>query len=204
MYLIHIGSDFWCQQENGRDTKYFGKGSKVTETDTKSGKVQGVNKKQVHACRLRADGYTQIDAYCLSHKVSAGDKVENKGPIEDKAYKLFRKPKVKAYLRELLAAKTLEELLSRQEWILGLLDDIESAREAKNWPAVMNGQRMIGQAIAALREGLVAIKDGAERDREIIDALAGEDPKKRKALELLMGSDSVFPTPHLVSDTSKQ
>ena len=175
----------------------------MTETDNKDDKPRDVNKKQAHACALRADGYTQFDAYCLSHKVSADDKLENKGPIEDKAYKLFRKPKVKAYLRQLLAAKLLEDIISRQEWTLSLMDDIESAREAKNWPAVMNGQRMVGQAVAALREGLVAIKDPAERDREIIAALAGEDPEKRKALELLMGSGSVFGTPHVVVDNTK-
>ena len=84
---------------------------------------------------------------------------------------------------------------------MGLLDDIQSAREAKNWPAVMNGKRMAGQAVTALRDSMVVVTDGAERDRELIAAIAGEDPKKRKALELLMGSDAVF-GPHLVADNT--
>lgn len=177
------------------------KGSKIAATDFKT---HGLYKKQIRACVLRASGMTQIEAYCQSHKVSPEDKAANKGQIEDRVYRFFQKPKVKTYLRQLLAAKLLEDILSRQEWILSLIDDIESARDAKSWPAVMNGQRMVGQALAALREGFVAVKDSAERDKEIIEALAGESTERRKALELIMGSDAVFDPPHLVSDNTKK
>lgn len=175
----------------------------MTEAEKKERQAKGINMKQAHACTLRADGYTQFDAYCLSHKVSAEDKTENRKGTEDKTYRLFQKPRVREYLRELLAKKTLESILARAEWLLGLLDDIQSAREAKNWPAVMNGQRMAGQAVTALRDSVTVVSDTAERDREIIAAIAGDDPKKRKAIELLMGSGAVFEPLHLVSDTTK-
>ena len=159
----------------------------------------GLYKKHMAACSLRAEGYTQFDAYCLSHKISDEDKSENRKGIEDKAYRLFQKPRVREYLRELLGKKTLEELQSRGEWLLSLLDDIQSAREAKNWPAVMNGKRMAGQAVAALRDSVTVITDGAERDKEIIAALAGENPTRRKQLEQIMGKHEVF-EPTLVVD----
>ena len=174
--------------------------TRMTEADKKQRLAAGINMKQMRACELRADGYTQFNAYCLSHKVSDEDKSENKGPVEDKAYKLFKRPKVRAYLRELLAAKLMEDIISRQEWILSIVDDIDSAREAKNWPAVMNGQRQVGLAIAALREsGGGIVIDGAERDKEIIAALSGENPTRRKQLEQIMGKHEVF-EPTLVVD----
>ena len=186
------------------EKKVMGRPKKDPNAPTEA-ETRGLYKKHMHACALRAKGYTQFDAYCDSHKVSDEDKVEKKGQTEDKVYKLFKRPRVRAYLRKLLAAKTLEDIISRAEWLLSLKDDIQSARDAKNWSAVMNGQRQAGLAIAALREGSGGDgKDAEERDREIREALAGMDPEKRKALELLMGSYDVFPTPHLVSDTTKQ
>ncbi len=176
------------------------KGSKIAATDFKT---HGLYGKQMRACILRADGYTQFEAYCASYKVSDQDKVENRKGVEDKTYRLFKKPRVREYLRGLLGKKTLEDIQSRGEWLLSLLDDIQSAREAKNWPAVMNGKRMAGQAVTALRDSVTVVTDSAERDREIIAAIAGEDPKKRKALELLMGSGAVFEPLHVVSDNTK-
>ncbi len=161
--------------------------TKMNDADKKQRKATGINMKEMRACALRAKGYTQFDAYCLSHKVSAEDKSENRKGIEDKTYRLFQKPRVREYLRELLAKKTLEDILSRAEWLLGLLDDIQSAREAKNWAAVMNGKRMAGQAVAALRESVAVVTDGAERIREIIEAFAGDNPERRKAIELITG-----------------
>ena len=167
----------------------------------------GIYRKHMRACTLRAEGYTQIDAYCISHKITDEDKAANKGSIEDRAYNLFHKPKVRTYLRSLLASKTLEEIVSRAEWLISLQDDIERARQAKNHNAVMNGLRMVGQAVAALREGLVAVKDDGERVKEIIEAFAGEGPEKRKAIEFIIGKvapdGGIFETPHLVSDNTK-
>lgn len=159
----------------------------------------GLTAKERHACEIRSEGMTQIDAYRLSHK----DKSKDRGPLEDKAYRLFHKPAVITYLRELWDAKPLEEIITRQEWLGTILDDIQRCREAKNWNGLANLQRQAGQAIAALREGLVAVKDGADVDRELIAALAGEDPVKRKALTLLMGKHEVFETPHVVVDNTK-
>ena len=187
------------------EKKVMGRPKKDPSAPTEAETI-GLYKKHVRACTLRAKGYTQFDAYCDSHKVSDEDKVEDKGRIEDKVYKLFKRPRVRAYLKELLAAKTLEDIISRAEWLLSLKDDIQSAREAENWAAVMNGQRQAGQAVAALREGLVEVKDDAARVREIIEAFSGDDPERRKLIEGIMGKagpDGEVFAPTLVIDNKK-
>ena len=159
----------------------------------------GLTAKERLACEIRSEGETQVKAYCVSHKVK-----RDEGRVaENAAYKLFSKPESKKYLDELWAAKPLEVIYTPQRWLGRTLDLLAKAEEAKNWPAVANLNRQAGQAVTALRDSMTVVTDGAERDREIIEALAGEDPEKRKALELLMGSGSVFGTPHLVSDNTK-
>ena len=158
--------------------------TKMTEVDKKARKAAGINMKQMRACQLRSEGMTQIDAYCLSHKVKRGEgKV-----VENAAFRLFQKVEVREYLRQLWEAKPLEEIITRQDWIGTVLDDIQRCREAKNWNGVANLQRQVGLAIAALREGGGGVViDAPDRIREIIEAFAGEDSEQRKAIELITG-----------------
>ena len=138
-------------------------------------------------------------AYCISHKIKRGE-----GRTEENAaFKLFSKPQCKKYLDDLWAAKPLETIYSPQRWLGKTLDLLAKAEEAGNWPAVVQLNRQAGQAVTALRDSMTVISDTAERDREIIDAVAGEDPVKRKALALLMGKHEVFETPHVVVDNTK-
>ena len=151
--------------------------------------IDGLTAMERAACKLRSEGATQIDAYLISHKRK---RVEGRTD-GNAAYVLFRKTQCKKYLRQLWADKPLESIITPQEWIAQTLDLLLEAREAKNWAAVANLNRQLGQAIAALREGFSGGGiDAAERDKELIEALAGEDPKKRKAIELLMGKHEVF------------
>ena len=159
----------------------------------------GLTANERRACELRSEGVTQIEAYLIAHKRKRGEG----RTAENAAYLLFRKPQCTKYVDELWAAKPLEVIYTPQRWLGRTLDLLAKAEEAGNWPAVANLNRQAGQAVAALRESMTVVTDSAERDREIIAALAGEDPQKRKALELLMGSESVFETPHLVSDNTK-
>ncbi len=160
----------------------------------------GLTANERRACELRSEGMTQVDAYCIAFKV----KPEQRKSAIEAACRIFGKTAMKARLRQLWTDKPLETIITPQEWIAQTLDLLLEAREAKNWAAVANLNRQLGQAIAALREGFGGVGiDAAERDRELIEALAGEDPKKRKAIELLMGKHEVFDTPHLVSDNTK-
>ncbi len=156
----------------------------------------GLTAKERHACELRSEGLTQAEAYCISHKVKDTGGRE----VHDRAYRIFSKLASRTYLDELWTAKPLEVIYTPQRWLGRTLDLLAKAEEAKNWPAVANLNRQAGQAVTALRDSMTVVTDSAERDREIIAAIAGEDPEKRKALELLMGSDAVFEAPKLVVD----
>ena len=155
----------------------------------------GLSAKERHACQIRSEGETQVKAYCISHKV----KDHGERTVHDRAYKLFSKPLCKVYLDELWNSKPLEVIYTPQRWLGHTLDLLAKAEDAENWPAVANLNKQAGQAVAALRDSMTVITDGAERDKEIIAAVAGEDPKRRKALELLMGKHEVF-EPTLVVD----
>ena len=151
------------------------------------------------ACQLRSEGVTQIEAYCISHKRKRGE-----GRTEENAaYKLFSKPECTKYLDKLWAAKPLEDIYTPQRWLGRTLDLLAKAEEAGNWPAVANLNRQAGQAVTALRESMTVVTDGADRDKEIIAAFAGQSPEVQKLVKLALGSHEVFPTPHLVSDTTK-
>ena len=159
----------------------------------------GLTAKERHACKPRSEGMTQVDAYSISHKV----KQEKGRTAENAAYRLFLKPECQKYLDKLWADKPLEVIYTPQRWIGDTLDLRAKAVEAKNWPAVANLNRQAGQAVTALRDSMEIVTDGAARDRELIDLVAGEDEGKRKALALLMGSHEVFDTPHVVVDNTK-
>ena len=151
------------------------------------------------ACKLRSEGVTQIEAYCISHK----RKRDESRQAENAAYQLFRKPQCVKYLDKLWAAKPLEDIYTPQRWLGRTLDLLAKAEEAGNWPAVANLNRQAGQAVTALRDSVTVVQDGAARDKELIDLVAGEDEGKRKALALLMGSHEVFGPLHVVSDSTK-
>ena len=159
----------------------------------------GLTAMEREACRLRSEGVTQIEAYLIAHKRKRGE-----GRTAEKAsYKLFSKPECRVYLDKLWEAKPLEAIYSPQRWLGRTLDIQDMAVEAKSWAAAASLNRQAGQAVTALRDSMEIVTDGAARDKELIDLVAGEDEGRRKALALLMGSHEVFEPLHVVSDTTK-
>ena len=159
----------------------------------------GLTAMERKACELRSEGVTQIEAYLISHKRKRGEG----RTAENAAYKLFRKPKCREYLDKLWEGKPLEVIYTPQRWLGHTLDIQAKAEEAGNWPAAANLNRQAGQSVTALRDSMTVVQDGAERDRELIEAMAGKDPALQKALKLIMGSHEVFETPHVVVDNTK-
>ncbi len=82
-----------------------------------------------------------------------------------------------------------------------LLEDREAARAAKQYGPAVRAAELLGRKLGMFKDR-IDVNGGPERDRQIIESLAGEDPAKRAALKLIMGSDEVFetPQPHLVVD----
>ncbi len=82
-----------------------------------------------------------------------------------------------------------------------LLEDREAARAAKQYGPAVRAAELLGRKLGMFKDR-IDVNGGPERDRQIIESLAGEDPAKRAALKLIMGSDEVFEplSPKLVVD----
>ncbi len=80
-----------------------------------------------------------------------------------------------------------------------LLEDREAARAAKQYGPAVRAAELLGRKLGMFKDR-IDVNGGPERDRQIIESLAGEDPARRKALKLIMGSHEVFDRPHLVTD----
>ena len=174
----------------------------MTETSKFSQKdreTYGLNKRQIKACVLRAQCMSQADAYDATHP----DKGRTRKTTVEKASRLFTQNNAKAMIRDLLSSVKIEALMSREEWFLSLQDDLATARELQNMPAVANLQRQAGQATGGLKDSVVVETDGAEIDRQLIEATAGLDPELRAWIIRTAGKHDVFGTPHLVSDNTK-
>ena len=84
-----------------------------------------------------------------------------------------------------------------------LLEDREAARAAKQYGPAVRAAELLGRKLGMFKDR-IDVNGGPERDRQIIESLAGEDPAKRAALKLIMGSDEVFEPlpPKLVVDNA--
>ena len=72
-----------------------------------------------------------------------------------------------------------------------LLEDREAARAAKQYGPAVRAAELLGRKLGMFKDR-IDVNGGPERDRQIIESLAGEDPAKRASLKLIMGSDEVF------------
>ena len=174
----------------------------MTETSKFSQKdreTYGLNKRQIKACVLRAQCMSQADAYDATHP----DKGRTRKTTVEKASRLFTQDNAKAMIRDLLSSVKIEALMSREEWFLSLQDDLATARELQNMPAVANLQRQAGQATGGLKDSVVLETDGAVKDRELIEASTSLPPELREWLLREMGKHDVFGTPHVVVDNTK-
>jgi len=171
----------------------------LAQFSQKDRETYGLNKRQIKACELRAQCMSQTDAYEATHP----NKGRSRKTTVEKASRLFAKNNVKAMLRDMLSSVKIEALMSREEWFLSLQDDLATARELQNMPAIANLQRQAGQATGGLKDSVVVESGGAERDREIIEAAAALDPELASVIKRKMGKHEVFEPLHVVSDNTK-
>ena len=169
--------------------------TEISKFSQKDRETYGLNQRQIKACVLRAQCISQADAYDATHP----DKGRTRKTTVEKASRLFAQDNAKAMIRDLLSSVKIEALMSREEWFLSLQDDLRTARELQNMPAVANLQRQAGQATGGLKDSVVVESGGAERDREIIEAMAALDPELERVVRRHLGKHEVF-EPTLVVD----
>ena len=117
------------------------------------------------------------------------------------ASRLLTNTKVAARVAE-LQAETAKRLEVTADTVMADLARLcQEAVEAKQFGPAVRAKELQGKRLGLFRDRL-DFNGGPERDRQIIEAVAGSDPAKRAALKVLMGSAEVFdpPPPKLVVD----
>ena len=151
----------------------------------------GLTVQQGQWAALVARGLNYSEAYTQAYKC----KGMTQKTINEKASRLAANPNIKARVGEILREIRVEDIDQATVAFHALLRHIEMAEEAGNLTALAAFDRLRLQFHGLLKAEVTTDSGSAERDRELIEALAGEDPKKRKAIALLMGSHEVFPAP---------
>ena len=148
----------------------------------------GLTPHEAKASLYRAQGMSQSDAYRKAfNKPRASAKT-----INEKACRLFAKPAVQARVRELLKASKLQDMVSIGEWGDMTLDKIMKAENSGNWNAVMQGLRLLGQGLGALKDTVSMTVEERTSDADLIERLAGGDAAKATALQRILGVKDSF------------
>jgi hypothetical protein len=153
----------------------------------------GLSPQESRAAALRAQGWTQADAYRQAFDI----KRAKQKTIIEKASRLFAKSNMKARVRELLKAARVTDIESVGEAFSTMLEDMQAARFDGNHNAVAQFSRLKLQAHGALRDKVSMTIEERASDLDLIQRLAAGDPQKGAALRVLLGaSDSFGETRH--------
>jgi hypothetical protein len=108
------------------------------------------------------------------------------------ACQLSQKPKVAIRIGQILAGMRVQDIVSGQQIVRGVLDDLEGARRAKNWTAAasLNDKLLKFQGLMTDR---VAITDErAASDDDLVAYLAKGDEAKAAMVRQILGSADEF------------
>jgi len=145
-----------------------------------------LNGKQAEFARLRACGYSQSDAFRLSHDVKRM-KAET---VHQKASRLAADSNVKARIRELLREARIEDIVSVGEAVKFILEGRERAIAAGNSTAEAAFTLQITKITGMNRESVLVGAEKSETDEQLIARLAQGDEKRAALLRELIGRDS--------------
>ena len=148
----------------------------------------GLTAQESKACLYRMQGLDQTQAYRRAFNVGR----QSQKTSTEKASRLFARGKVQARIQTLLDAARVQDLLSAGAWLDQLKTDVATARAAGNHNAVMNGTRLLGQALGVLKDNVNVTVEQKADDDYLLSSLAGDDPVKLAALRELLGAADAF------------
>jgi hypothetical protein len=148
----------------------------------------GLTPQEAKACLYRVQGLDQTEAYRRAFDVGR----QSQKTSTEKASRLFARGKLQARIQALLDAARVSDLLSAGVWLDQLKADVATARAAGNFNAVMNGTRLLGQALGVLRDNVNVTVERRASDNELIALLAKDNPDLAAALRKNMGAPDGF------------
>ena len=150
--------------------------------------LDGLTPQEAKACLNRAQGLDQTEAYRRAFDVGR----QSQKTSTEKASRLFARGKVLARIQALLDAARVQDLLSAGAWLDQLKADVATARADKNHNAVMNGTRLLGQALGVLRDNVNVTVERRASDDQLIALLANDNPDLAAALRENLGAPDSF------------
>lgn len=145
---------------------------------------KGVTANQEMFARLWCQGYSNTDAYALAYD---NEMTPEQQAVE--AHGLLKNPKIVALCTEILKAAKLEEIDNPQKAFRDLMQDIDGARDDKNWSAVMAGHDKRLKAWGMLKDRQIIENVESMSDEQLVKELAGDDPEKQEMARALIGGD---------------
>ena len=150
--------------------------------------LDGLTPQEAQACVYRAQGLDQTEAFRRAFDVGR----QSQKTSTEKASRLFARGNVQTRIETLLDAARVQDLMSVGAWLDQLKTDIAKARAADNFNAVMNGTRLLGQALGVLRDNVSVTVEQRATDEQLIKAAAGDDPVLAAALRKQLGAPDHF------------
>jgi hypothetical protein len=135
-----------------------------------------------------AQGCEQAEAYRKSHACTG----VNPQRIAERACRLAAKAQVKARIRELLAEAKIQDIDSIGATFQQLLEDMEGARQAKNWTALAAFTRIRTQIHGMLHDNLSLNYEQTLTDEQLARRIADGDEKIFAALMEKLGDPDSF------------
>ena len=148
----------------------------------------GLTVVEAKAAALCAQGLSQSEAY----RQATGTTRAKPETVHKRASDMFKRAHVRGRVRELLDAAKPQDILSVGRWMDQLVLDVETARVAGNHNAVMNGTRLLGQALGTLRDTVSLSVEARTDDDTLLEQLADGDSVTRAALQRLLGAKESF------------
>ncbi len=150
--------------------------------------LDGLTPQEAQACVYRVQGLDQTEAYRRAFDVGR----QSRKTSTEKASRLFARGNVQARIETLLDAARVQDLLSAGVWLDQLKTDVATARADKNHNAVMNGTRLLGQALGVLKDNVNVTVERRASDNELIALLAKDNPELAAALRQNLGAPDGF------------
>ena len=144
------------------------------------------------AVQYACHALTRTEAYRYAYNC---ENMDDK-TVNEAACRLFKRSNVAARVRALVDEMRVEDIVSGQKIVRGVISDLENARADKNWTAVAALNDKLMKYKALMTDRVVTEADKNMSDEELIQALSGGNQRKERLLRQVLATDGFAPLVH--------
>ena len=138
-------------------------------------------------CAAMLTGMEQNEAYKLICP-RARKMTENK--LSQTASKFANRPEVVSRMDSILASTPAEKIMPQGKWGKRMVEVFEMSVKSDNLTAAAAFGRLVGQYNGAIKDTQVTVNQWKSADDDLLRQLAGDDPAKLAAVQVLLGKSS--------------